>query len=202
MIGFRNGFLRSVYRLVSFVAAIIIARQFYPYIARMFRNTELFTALQTGISNILGLNGSTNDAYIIENLPLPAVLQNLLHNYNIPSMYDALQAETIQEYVSAFFANMVINGLSMVIVFTLTMLVMFVVGIVLDVVSKLPVIHTLNQVAGCLFSIVTSLIVIWIALVVAALFVAASYPVVYSALEGSWVVQRMFEVTLPQLARV
>ncbi|MCL1786565.1 MAG: CvpA family protein [Defluviitaleaceae bacterium] len=206
--GYHKGLIRTVYRLVSFIVAIILARQLYPHVARTLRQTALFPTIRDGIAHAMNLEGFVTEqttmhtTNLIDNLPLPGVLQNMLHSHNTPSMFELLQVATLEEYVAGFFANMVINGLAILAVFALTMLALTFIGYALDIVSKLPVIRTLNRIGGFLFGVLISAVIIWVGLVLMALFVVAAHPMVSQMLEGSWITQRLFELTLPQLAMV
>lgn len=202
--GYRRGLLRTVYRLVSFFVAAFLARQFYFPVARWLRESELYDIVQEGIAQAINLEAlvAQHGAGAIDNLPIPGALQGLLHTNNNSNMFELLQVHTLEEYIAGFFANMVMNGLGILLVFVLALLALAVVGKLLDIISVLPVIGTINSVAGLLFGVIVSLIIIWVSLIFCGLFVIAVYPEVQPILDNSWVAQRLFEITLPQLARV
>ena len=209
IVGYRKGLIRTIYRLVAIFVAIFVARQLYPYVARALRQTMLLPQIQDAIANILNLeslfsnHASARGAEVIDALPIPAFLQYMLHTNNTPSMFEVLQVATVEEYISGFFANIVINGISILLVFALTMIALAVIGYILDIVSKLPVIRTLNNFGGLVFGVIISGVIIWLGLVIAAvLFATGANPTVFALLEGSWIAQRLFEATLPQLASV
>ncbi|MCL2287403.1 MAG: CvpA family protein [Firmicutes bacterium] len=206
--GYHKGLIRTVYRLVSLFVAMLVARQLYPYVARALRQTELFPTIRDGIARAMNLEGFFADqtaAYsvdIIDNLPLPGILQRILHSYNTPNMFELLQVATIEEYIAGFFANMVINGISILAVFALTMLALTFIGYALDIVSMLPVIRTLNRIGGLVFGVIMSAVILWFGLVLVALFATTAHPMINEMLEGSWIAQRLFEITVPQLITV
>jgi len=209
IVGYRKGLIRTIYRLVAIFVAIFVARQLYPYVARALRQTMLLPQIRDAIANILNLeslfsnHASARGAEVIDALPIPAFLQYMLHTNNTPSMFEVLQVATVEEYISGFFANIVINGISILLVFALTMIALAVIGYILDIVSKLPVIRTLNNFGGLVFGVIISGVIIWLGLVIAAvLFATGANPTVFALLEGSWIAQRLFEATLPQLASV
>jgi len=206
-IGFRKGLIRTLYRLISFFAAVIIARQLYPYVARWLRGTALFPTLRDSISNALDLDAliyetvAPRTAEVIDNLPLPQTIQNLLHNNYTPAMREVLQASTIEDYIAGFFASMIINGIAIVVVFVLAMILLALVGSLLDIVSRLPVIRTFNRIGGFLFGLLIGSIFVWVALIIV-LFALAANPTVSELIEGSWVVHRLFESSVQRLAEV
>jgi len=196
--GYYKGLIRTIYRLVSFVVALFVAFQISPHVARVLRQTELFPSIQGAMSRFM--NFEALNANLIDQLPLPAALQSLLHSNNTPDMFEILQVDTIEEYVSGFLANMIITGLAILLVFIVAMIALAIVGSAINVVGRLPVINLVNSVGGALFGLVTSSAAIWLCLVVAAFF--AYNDTVYSLLDGSWVARFVFEGTLPQLATV
>ena len=206
--GYRKGLLRTVYRLCAFAIAVFISWRLYPYGARLLRQTPLLPTIQEGIANGMNLQGFFRDniapqgANIINELPIPQILRNLLHTNNTPDMFEILQVTTIEEYVSGFFANIVINGIAAIGVFLLACIALWVVGYMLDIVSKLPVIHFLNSIGGLCLGIVVSSAILWLLLVGTALFATGTHPQIYILLEGSYIAQRVFEATLPQLAAI
>ena len=206
--GYRRGLLRAIFKLISFFLAIFIARAIYPFVARALRQTVLFPRIQQGISNALNLENifygqsAVSGAEVIDTLPIPAILQNLLHSYNTPNMFEMLQVETVEEYVSGFFANIAINGIAILVVFIFTLILLILIGNALDIVSMLPIIRTVNRIGGVIFGVALGAIVIWLALIIVVLFVVGNHPSVYAILENSIVVEWVLERTLPQLAVV
>jgi len=206
-LGYKKGLIRTVYRLASFIVAIFIARQLYPAVARILRQTPLLPMIESRIVNSLNLEAVVQEhvaargTEIINALPLPGILQSLLHaNYN-PDMFELLQVATIEEYITGFFANMVINGIAVLIVFALTLILLAIIGHALDLVSKLPVIRTVNSVCGFIFGFAISSVIIWLCLIVAAVAFSGDSAVV-ELMEESWIAQWLFETTFTQLATV
>lgn len=206
--GYRRGLIRTVYRLVSFFAALFISYMMYPHVARFLRDTAVFTTIRDGISSAMNLEGVFYEhavgrgAELIDGLPIPAALQNLLHSHNTADMYAFLQVATVEEYIASFFANMAINALSLVLVFVGAMILLSIVGYVLDVIGMLPVIRTINHIGGLLLGLVMGAILVWLALVVVAfMFATGAHETVYGLLQDSIVARWLFEneFILPRL---
>lgn len=206
--GYQKGLIRTVYRAVSFFASIFIAWILFPHVARILRQTGLFASIQEGVARGLNLEGffydqlATRGAYVIDTLPVPAILQSLLHANNTQNMYDLLQVHTIEGYVAGFIANIALNGIAILIVFVVTMILLHVVGKLLDIVSHLPVLDTINSVGGLLIGLAVSLTIIWLGVIVAALFFTSAYENVYTLITGSWLARVLLEIALPHLVTV
>lgn len=208
ILGYRKGLLRAVYRLVSLVIAVFIARLIYPYVARFLGQTQLLLTVQDSITNTMNMQGIFNESLynrgseMIDTLPIPGALRTILHTNNTPYMFETLQVATMEEYISGFFANMIINAIAIVLVFVITLIALYIIGQVLDIVSKLPVINFINQLGGLIWGAVASTVFVWLCLVIVSLLAINMPPDFVVQLEGSGIVQWMFESTLPQLANV
>ena len=207
--GYRRGLIRTVYRLVSFFIAIFLARQLYAPVARVLRGTPLFTSIQNSIASALNLerlvgeHTAARQVEIIDSLPLPANLRELLHSYNTPNMYELLQVSTIEDYISGFFANMVINAIAIVLVFLIVIIGLSIAGIALDIVGKLPIINMFNRAGGLIFGLVLGGVLAWISLLVMTLlFATGQSPEMYELMQGSFVARWMLSSMMPQLTAV
>ena len=206
--GYRRGLIHTVYRLVSFFAALFLAYQLYPHVADFLRDTAVFTTIRDGIARAMNLETVFNEhavargAEIIDTLPLPAALRVLLHSHNTPDMYAFLQVATVEEYISGFFANMIINGFALLIVFMLAMFALALVGSLLDIVSMLPVVRTLNRAGGLALGLVMGFVIVWVSLVIMTMLLATgAHQTVYELLQDSFIASWIFEseFVLPML---
>jgi len=207
--GYRKGLILTVYRLVSLFLAIFLAIQLYPHVAGFLRETPLFPNISSRISSSMNLgerfdNHSSNiETELIDTLPLPNAMRNMLHANNTPSMRNILRVDSVEDYVSGFFANIVINAIALLIVFVIVLIGLAVVGIALDLVSKLPVINTFNKIGGLAFGLVMGAVISWLVIIVMTLFFATGVQSQY-LLEGSLIASWIFnnEWVLPWLTDV
>jgi len=209
--GYRQGLIRTVYRLASFFVAIFLAHRLYPYAAGFLRETALFSSIRDGIARAMNFEAVFNDhaaslgAGLIDTLPLPGALSSLLHSHNTPDMFALFQVATIEEYIASFFANMVINALAILLVFMIAMLVLTIAGSVLDIVGMLPVIRTLNRAGGLALGLVMGAVIVWVSIIVMTLlFTAGVHPGLYDWMQGSVIIRWVFdnEFVLPRLVAV
>jgi len=207
--GFYRGLIRTVYRLVSFFVALFLAYQLYPHVSSFLRGTELFPVISGGISRALNLetviyeHAVGRGGEIIDSLPLPSAIANLLHANNTPDIYAFLQVATIDEYISGFFANMIINAIAILVVFALATIALAIVGAALDVVGMLPVISTLNHAGGLAVGVIMGALLVWIVLLLMTpLFATGAHHAVYDLLQESIIARWLFdnEFLLPRLA--
>jgi len=210
--GFRRGLIRTVYRLVSFFIAIFLATRLYAPVARLLRDSPLYTSIQNSIARALNLEGVVGNLggqamarpmEVIDSLPLPLSMRERLHTYNTPDMYELLRVGTIEDYISGFFANMAINGIAIVAVFILVLLILSIAGAALDIVAKLPVINTFNNLGGLAVGLALGVALAWIAIVVMTMFFATGANAnMYELMEGSLFTRWVMDSMMPQFTAV
>ena len=203
--GLRRGLLRSIYGLVSFVASFFIAMFLYAPVVRLLRRTPLFTFLSRGISNALNLEELSSYAVqvgrsLIDVLPLHNFIRETLHINNNPGMYSMLNVATIQDFVAAFFANLILVAIAILLIFILALLILNFLGHALDVVGRLPVISTFNDVGGLLIGFVFGIVMAVSSLFILNLiFSAGTNQWVYNMLNGSMLARFVYDTIMPGL---
>ncbi|MCL1843499.1 MAG: CvpA family protein [Defluviitaleaceae bacterium] len=208
--GYRQGLVRTVYRLASFFIAVFLAQRLFPYVARMLRGTRLYETIQESIKSGLNLEGFVADyaaagrsGEIIEALPLPINMRNLLQERFVEGVHGVLQVDTVEAYISGFFANIAINGIAMVLVFLLVLIILAIAGMALDIVHLLPVISTFNRIGGLGVGILLGVGIAWISIVVMSMFFATSAnPEVYDLLHNSFSARLVLSSVMPALTAV
>lgn len=99
---------------------------------------------------------------LIENLPVPQVLKDMLLNYNNDEGYKSLQVTNFQDYLIQFTATVILNVISFVAAVIVVQLLLWVAIAALDILSHLPLIGFLNRLAGLLLGLLQALFFIWI----------------------------------------
>lgn len=207
--GYQQGIIRTVYRLISFFLAIFFATLLHPYVSQFLRDSVFFVRIQDGIKSTLNLDGFVTTyaegmhTEIIDSLPLPGQIRGMLHSQFEPNIHGILRVDTIEEYVSAFFANIAINGISIIAVFCIVLIGLSLLGVALDVVGKLPVISTFNNWGGLIFGVIMGAGISYICIYVLSMFFATSAnPEVYEMINGSFIARNVLELMLPRLTAV
>jgi len=205
--GYQQGLIRTVYRLVSFFIAIFIANTLYPIVARILRETPVYSSIQNSVksgldlSNFVAEQSADLQSEIFEALPLPAQIRNFLSANFEPDVHGILRVDAIEEHISAFFANIAINGIAIIAVFFLVMIILSVIGTFINIVGKLPVIKTFNNWGGFIFGAVIGVGISWVCILVLSLFFATSANTeIYDLIQDSFIVSRVTDSVLPRLA--
>ena len=202
LIGAARGFIKTVMTFLSFIIAIFLTNWIYPYVGRFLRGIDgLFNSLQRAVAQAIGLDnaiaeaGGAAEAEIINSLPLPQSFQNAIIENNTVSTHIAIGAETFADYISGFIASIIINIIAIIVVFALIFTILHIITRVLNIVSKLPVINSLNKFLGAIVGGIWGLVLTWIILAMATIFFSAQGSFdIYESLANSHIARPLNEV--------
>lgn len=99
---------------------------------------------------------------IIENLPFPETLKDLLLDYNNDEGYESLKVSTFQDYIVNFIATIILNVISFVAACILVRILLWGIIAALNIVSYIPVINIVNRLAGAALGLVHALFFVWV----------------------------------------
>ena len=201
IIGYRRGLVHTVYRFISFFAALFLAIRLHPYVSQFLRDSFIYEGIRdliAGSNNFEaafreyapapGIGTAIRERDAINALPVPQALRDLLYNNNTPAMRDILRVGNLEEFIAGFLANIVINVISLLVVFILVLLILKFLGKALRIVDKLPVVSSVNRLGGFLAGALIGAGVVWLCLVAVTLFFATGgNQVVYGLVQGSTV---------------
>ena len=167
--GLRRGFIRKAVSAVSLVITLVLVTYLTPQITTFIQDhTSVHEKLSEKCSEIL-LNSNYNESLktdqvlIIEDLELPENIKEMLLENNNTESYNLLQVSGFHEYIGAYIANLIINALAYLLSFILIWTSLQLLLMALDVVTKLPILRGLNQLAGGALGIVYGVALVWIA---------------------------------------
>lgn len=106
---------------------------------------------------------------LIENLPLPEFLQDILLDYNNEEGYQGLGVSTFQDYLVGFIATGILNVAAFLLSVLVVHLLLWFSISALSILANLPVIRVVNRVAGLLLGLLQALLVLWLAFLVLSL---------------------------------
>jgi len=212
--GYRAGLIRSLYRLVAIFIAIFLAYTLHPPVAGALHGTGLHDSITSGIqgglnlgSHIEGMAGADMTAQeVIGGLPMPAPLRDLLDSHFSENVHGALDVsaanavDVIEGHIAGFFATIALNIIAIILVFVLVIIILLILGRLLDIVGKLPVINTFNRIGGLAFGFLLGLGIAWLCVVVLSMFFATgANSNVYDWLENSFFASSILGSMMPRL---
>ena len=179
--GHYRGFLRQCVSIAALVITLAAVRFATPYITDVIReNPEINQAISDSVSRSLGLSQLPQDQdgtpswqrEMIEGLQLPQFVKDGLVENNNNEIYEMLGVQRFVEYVSSYVSGIMINAVVSIVVFIATFIVIQVLMRMADLLSRLPILSGLNQIAGALLGLAHGLILLWVGLLLLNLFSA------------------------------
>ena len=174
IMGFRKGFVKEIVSVFFMLISFLLVWAINPYVNTFVKEyTPVYDAIQSNCQDLVSEQIGNKTALdkeeqkqAVENLELPGILKTALVKNNTVDTYRYLAVSTFTEYISDSLAVMAVNGISFLISFVLSAAVIKLLGIILNVLTKLPVLHGINKIAGAAVGGIKCIIFIWIAFLV------------------------------------
>lgn len=181
--GHYKGFIRLAVSATALLITLATVNVTMPYVTDWLKNdTPVYETMKekmaesVGIDEILANLGVEEDTQkadewmIIEELPIPEQLKELLVENNNIEVYRMIGVEFFRDYVGGYLADTVLKAAVFVVMFLLVYLALKIVVIWLDLIAKLPIISGINKIAGAILGGAEAMIFIWILCIVLTVF--------------------------------
>ena len=143
-IGFKKGFIKVAFRLISFILALIIALVLYKPVSNFINNyTPIPNKIESKIESRISSSNKEET-------------NNLVANYykNIRNISTTVIAKNI--------TNSIVNISSILIVFLLSRLILMFLRISTDLIAKLPLIKQFNHIGGFIYGLLAGFFIIYL----------------------------------------
>lgn len=175
LIGRKVGFIKIVFSLCSLIITLILTTWISPMVNDVMRGNEKFYDLVIDKVEVLlpfeEEDTKTNEQVsYIEELPMPQSIKDTLIENNNTDIYKTLAVNNFKEYVSNYLASVVINAMAFIFTFIVILILLWVISIALNLISKLPILNQINKTAGMLAGFIQGLIIVWIFFLVITVF--------------------------------
>jgi len=114
------------------------------------------------LSSLIGEIPKDTQIRLIEDAEIPAFLKDALLEHNNNEIYEQLGVTSFPEYIATYIANTLISICTFVITFILAWLLVRSLAAVADLISHLPIIKGVNQIAGAGVGLIFALIFVWV----------------------------------------
>jgi uncharacterized membrane protein required for colicin V production len=177
ILGYCSGLIKTIWSVASIIIALMLSITLNPIVATVLQDTlnadsYLESVVNEKISDIAdGISLETmtkqQEENYIQDLEIPEFLKNTLIEENTESIYNALGISSFKDYLVEKIVDFIIQILGYIIVFVLVFLLLRILGIVLNGLSKLPIIHGVNKITGGILGLLRGML---LALVIYKLF--------------------------------
>lgn len=127
---------------------------------------ELLGITEEDFLSVLGEIPKDRQIQIIENTAMPQFIKDLLIENNNKAIYEELGVTDFPHYVASYLSRMVLNLLSFLITSLIAVIIVKALMVAVHILGDLPVLGTLDHVAGGVLGFVLALLVIWIGMLV------------------------------------
>lgn len=182
LIGVKAGFIKTAFSLCSLIIAIILTVWISPVVNDYMKgNVKIYSLISSKVEKMLPFNDEeykrSEQNSIIEKLHLPKAIKKSLKENNKKQVYEDMELGTdnFKGYVSSYLTGVIINAISFVITFAVILILLWVISIALDIISKLPFLHQINKLAGLVAGLVHGLVIIWILFIILTMFGSTNF---------------------------
>lgn len=173
VIGYKRGFIKIVLSLLSMIVTLFLTSLFTPYVKDfLMEETAIASTIQTEVSNYFqeALGDSLEQAQLsvgqqmqmIEDLPLPNSILQVLKENNNSAIYDVLGVDTFTEYISGYLTQMIMSAIAFVLTFLLVYVIVRIVFFALNFIGHLPIIKGINKLLGGIVGFIQGIILLWL----------------------------------------
>ncbi|MFA9465154.1 MAG: CvpA family protein [Velocimicrobium sp.] len=155
--GKREGLVRTVFGMLSFVIALGVASILSPTVSEAIKSNDRVIPYVT-------------QKVETKNLTLPEILKESLTNHNTVKNLKDLAIGKSEDYVRVQLANWIVNAISFVLILLIAFVILWYICHILDIISKLPILNGLNKTAGMLVGVLRGFITIWMWCIVLMIF--------------------------------
>ena len=188
-IGMKRGLVKTAFSFGSIFIALILVNILTPVAKEVIKNTPVYDSINQNIQSYVSEHiatstenmtetGINNQEKIINELPLP---------------------NGLKEYVVAYLTDVVLNAVVYILLFMVISILMKTLVEVLNIVTKLPVIHTFNMAGGALIGFAQAILIIWLLCMVVTIFSSTSWgQTVCKAIADNGVLSMIYDNNLIQ----
>ena len=186
-IGMKRGLVKTAFSFGSIFIALILVNILTPVAKEVIKNTPVYDSINQNIQSYVSEHIATSTENMTET------------GINNQSSYDSLAVNTFKEYVVAYLTDVVLNAVVYILLFMVISILMKTLVEVLNIVTKLPVIHTFNMAGGALIGFAQAILIIWLLCMVVTIFSSTSWgQTVCKAIADNGVLSMIYDNNLIQ----
>lgn len=159
--GYKRGFVRIVLSMLAMIVTIILASVLTIPVSGFIKETSVGEGIRASVEEMVE-GADIIDAESINNLDLPKSM--------LEPIADGAEStqQAIGTYVADALTDTIINSLTFLILVIVIYIILKIVIAALDVVTKLPVLNSINKGAGAVIGLVQGLLFVWVGCLVLA----------------------------------
>ena len=189
IISTERGFVNSVWSSVTIIGSFVVAYMFGGVVGDWICDNFVLKYISEyayGIVESLIENSAEN--YNISNLfeSLPEEFVTLVENcgadisvlnsqFGSSLALSQVELYSFAESVASPISQTLSNAIAIVSIFLISLLILWIIGLVVKIIVKIPIIKTLNSLLGFVFGVIKGLVIVWILCVTLSIFVESGF---------------------------
>lgn len=177
ILGYYKGLIKTVLSMATIVLSVVLTSIVAPEAARILcENEEVYGSVYETVSENIDLSDVTKElaaqagdtldeaaqAEILDNVGMPPIVREIIIDSGNLEKFVNDNSEKFEEYVYSLITDLIINSSTYVIVFIVFSIVIAIVSSALNIISKLPVLKSLNRMAGAVLGVVEGFVIVWL----------------------------------------
>ncbi|MDO4787893.1 MAG: CvpA family protein [Johnsonella sp.] len=168
--GHYRGFFKIALSMAALVLTLVLANFATPYVAEFLsEHSSLRQNIKTGINREFGLDSLEAEDYreqqeTIRELDLPPQIRDILREENKEEVWKLLGVDQFKDYLGSYISGVFFRVFCYLLCFFVIRVLLQLILVFLEIFSKLPIIHGLNQIAGAFIGFLQGMGYLWILL--------------------------------------
>lgn len=169
----KRGFVKTIFAMFSLIVALLLTALVSPVVSKgLQQNEKVVGYFADRVRGLLPFDEAASktdlegkkarQAEFLQKLPLPGEIVESLTENNSMDYYIALGVNTFEDYLCHYLANVIINALAFTATFIVIYILLKVLCISLDLVSKLPGLNQINHLLGLAAGFIYAMMIIWL----------------------------------------
>lgn len=174
--GWRRGFLRILYSLVSIILLMGLMAYAAPHISNFVKeNTGIYTSIQERCTEAIqeraeaGIESSAGES-TVAGISFP----DKVSSYIMGTGESVLENSGVYDTIGGKAADWILSGIAFFLALIISLIVVNAIGKILDIANKIPVIKGINRTLGIFAGLLQGFIIIWLAFLFLALIAGTS----------------------------
>ncbi len=168
--GLSLGLVLSVFNILSFIIAAIVSKMYFSQVSKFITtNTNVSQKISGFVINRIDTPGNrlTEDGFdIFGIMNFPKTLSNFLMKSDGVKDYSQLVIDNIHSYIAERMTIIIIDFISMVLIFIGMLLILKIIGYILDGIASLPIINQFNRIGGFIIGSAKGFMIVFILLAI------------------------------------
>ena len=204
--GIFNGLILSIISLASFWVSAICSVNFYPHISEILIKTPIYKSISATAdktilaalnnSGLQSMEGNIKNEImnvLTKDIKLPEFLKSTILN-SIPNVEQFVNLDSIASSISVSVSRVLVDILSMILLFTIIMACFAVLKIIFKRIVKLPVLSQIDKIGGFCFGAIEGTVTVFMVFAVLMLFnTVALFGKVFAQIESSQIANYFYQ---------